>query len=56
MSKEVKSNGRASAMRLSIVGEEVLELARDWQPCREYGYFSSIRVALYVGTDDTLES
>lgn len=32
---EVKNNGTANEMRLSLVGEEVLELARDWQPCRE---------------------
>lgn len=52
---KVKSNGRANEMRLSQGGEEVLELARDWQPCREWGYFSSNGVALYVGTN-ALES
>lgn len=53
---ELKSNGRANEMRLSLVGEKVLELARDWQPCREEGYFSSIGVALYVGSNYTLQS
>lgn len=32
---KAQRNVRANEMRLPQVEEEVLDLARDWQPCRE---------------------